>query len=118
MALRMLEEHTYFCVYYLNWQRDDTWAELGPVWRDSIFGEIPWPFRDMLQVVARTGALRDLHGQARYPLLHCAFAARVAAFGDGQCVWYVMAHEINRCGDRLVCHISFDPPQRDFSTEV
>ena len=59
MAQRMLEEHTYFCVLYLSWQRDAAWADLAP----AVFGQIPQPFRAMVQVMARSSTLRDLHGQ-------------------------------------------------------
>lgn len=59
MAQRMLEEHTYFCIYYLCWQRDDAWADLGP----ALFAQVPAPMRGMVQVLVRSSTLRDLHGQ-------------------------------------------------------
>lgn len=59
MARRMLEEHTYFCMLYMNWQRDDVWERFGPV----LLADVPAPIRPMIMNLARGSVLRDLHGQ-------------------------------------------------------
>ena len=63
MVVRMLDEHTYFCMLYLNWQRDDAWADFGPI----ILGDVPAAIRPMIMNVVRGSVLRDLHGQVRCP---------------------------------------------------
>ena len=57
----MLEEHTYFCMMYLCWQRNDAWRDYGI----AILGDVPAALRAVLLPTIRKGILRDLHGQVR-----------------------------------------------------
>ena len=57
----MLEEHTYFAVIYMLWQRDDVWSEYGP----HVFEDVPFLMRGVVSSMVRSGILRDLHGQVR-----------------------------------------------------
>lgn len=56
---RMLEEHTYFAVIYMLWQRDDVWSEYGP----HVFEDVPFLLRSTVSSMVRSGIVRDLHGQ-------------------------------------------------------
>lgn len=90
-AQRMLEEHTYFCVTYLNWQRDDAWSHYGPVWGNSICPDIPAPIRSLVMARIRGSVLRDLHGQVR-----------TKAPAAVKCIWWLEAG-FERGGLRLIC---------------
>ena len=69
MAQRMLEEHTYFCFTYLNWQRDDAWEHYRPFWAGCICPDLPGPIQSLVMSNVRSSVLRDLHGQVCIPLL-------------------------------------------------
>ena len=93
----MLEEHTYFCVLYLTWQRDTAWADLGP----AVFGQILQPFRSMVQVLARSSTLRDLHGQVR--CFCSAFSAGIF------CRWHTLLRHRSYGGFKGSSHTDQQP---------
>lgn len=68
---RMLEEHTYFAVIYMLWQRDDVWSEYGP----HVFEDVPFLMRGAVSSMVRSGIVRDLHGQV-HPSDTCSHSVR------------------------------------------
>ena len=57
----MLEEDFYFGVMYVNWQRDDVWAEVGP----ALFDDAPPFIRPAVMTMVRSGVLKQLWLQVR-----------------------------------------------------
>ncbi len=51
VIIKAIEEHLYWCVLHSRWVKDDTW----PIVKRAFFGNMPFPLKYIVPVVARNG---------------------------------------------------------------
>ena len=57
--IALLEDRLYFALVWLRWIDEHNW----PLIRDTYFGSLPVPLRQLVPRIARAQVRRDLHGQ-------------------------------------------------------
>jgi len=59
LITKSLDENFYWCMVYSRWMRDDTW----PIIKQAFFGSLPFPLKQIVPAIARSGVKNALHKQ-------------------------------------------------------
>jgi len=59
LVTKALDEDLYWCLVYSRWMREDTW----PMIREAFFGAMPFPLKQIVPVIARSGVRSALKKQ-------------------------------------------------------